>query len=138
MINSFNGKYDFLSNFHYAPIKHDGIVYITNEHAFQAAKTLNFNERLNLASQNTPGQAKRHGRMLTLRSDWEDVKYSIMEEICAIKFLTHEDLRERLLDTRDMELIESNNWGDVVWGQVNGVGTNWLGKILMDLRSKLK
>ena len=47
-IPEFSGKYNFLSNFSNSPIKYEGIVYPTVEHAFQAAKTLNINKRLRL------------------------------------------------------------------------------------------
>jgi predicted NAD-dependent protein-ADP-ribosyltransferase YbiA (DUF1768 family) len=36
-------------------------------------------------------------------------------------------------------LEERNSWGDSYWGtDINGVGENNLGKILMDIRSELK
>ena len=43
-IDSFSGEYDFLSNFYSQEITYDGIKYPTNEHAFQAAKTLDLVE----------------------------------------------------------------------------------------------
>jgi len=39
-INTFRGKYRFLSNFYYAEVNYEGIRYPTVEHAYQAAKTL--------------------------------------------------------------------------------------------------
>ena len=47
-------------------------------------------------------------------------------------------LRQMLVDTGDEELIEGNTWGDVIWGVYKGVGTNWLGKLLMEIREKAK
>ncbi len=39
-ITSFRGAYSFLSNFYWASVYYEGIMYPTSEHAFQAAKTL--------------------------------------------------------------------------------------------------
>ena len=50
----------------------------------------------------------------------------------------NENLRKLLLATGDAELIEGNYWHDYYWGICNGVGQNWLGKILMEEREKIK
>lgn len=137
MIDSFSGEYDFLSNFYEAPICYDGISYPTNEHAFQAAKTLDFVKRLEISDLRTPGQAKKQGRLVSLRSNWEYIKIHIMKEICWIKFLSHTDLRIKLLKTANDYLIEGNTWGDKFWGVCDREGENHLGLILMELRNKL-
>ena len=93
-------------------------------------------ERAAFASLN-PSQAKYKGRRVTLRSDWERVKVDLMYQICKAKFTQHADLAEQLLATGDAELIEGNTWGDRIWGAVNGVGANNLGKILMRIRAEL-
>jgi hypothetical protein len=136
-IDRFTGDYDFLSNFHPSPIDVDGILYPTVEHAFQAAKTSIPEEKQALAETATPGSAKRLGRKVQLRSDWEQVKVGIMEELVRLKFTTHPDLREQLLATGDAELVEGNNWNDRFWGVCRGKGQNQLGKILMKVRSEL-
>lgn len=138
IIDKFDGEYAFLSNFYEAPVVWEGITYPSNEHAFQAAKSLNPARRLEVAAAATPGKAKRMGRTLQLRSDWEKVKYNIMLEIVLAKFHQHKDLAEALLDTDEAELIEGNWWNDTTWGVCNGVGQNWLGKILMTVRTQLK
>lgn len=73
-----------------------------------------------------------------MRPDWEEVKYDVMYEIVKAKFIQNPDLKEKLLSTGDEYLVEGNHWGDRTWGQVNGVGKNWLGKILMKVREELK
>ena len=73
-----------------------------------------------------------------MRPDWESVKIDFMRYLVWNKFSTHEDLKLRLLDTADAELIEGNNWGDAFWGVCNGRGQNWLGRILMETREKLR
>lgn len=93
---------------------------------------------MKIAAAETPGRAKRMGRMVQLRGDWEQVKFNIMLDIVLAKFHQHKDLSEALLDTGDATLIEGNTWHDTTWGVCNGVGTNWLGKILMMVRAQLK
>jgi ribA/ribD-fused uncharacterized protein len=95
-------------------------------------------ERNRIAQLSTPGEAKKAGRMVTPRSDWENVKLNIMREIVFIKFDGHLNLKELLLATRDHELIEGNQWHDTFWGVCDGVGQNYLGKILMEIRNIFK
>ena len=138
-IDRFRGEYEFLSNFYPSEIVlHDLIVYPTVEHAFQAHKTFNTTTRKSIASAETPGDAKKLGRILVLRPDWEEVKLVIMEECLYDKFTRYNDLRDKLLATGDEELIEGNTWGDRFWGVCNGSGENHLGKLLMRLREKLR
>lgn len=136
MINEFRGPYYFLSNFYEAPVTWNGITYRNNEAAFQSAKTNDIVVRETFATMD-PSTAKREGRRVTLRPDWEEVKYQIMYEICLAKFTQNRELRERLLATGDEYLEEGNTWGDRIWGTVNGQGNNWLGKILMQVRDEI-
>jgi len=136
-ITSFDGENEFLSNFFESSVEYEGLTFKTNEHAFQAAKVLNIRTRIEFQIL-TPGQAKRKGRKVLLRSDWENVKDSIMENLVRIKFTTNEDLKRKLLNTDEEELIEGNNWHDTYWGICNGKGKNKLGKILMKVREELK
>lgn len=132
-ITSFKGEYSFLLNFYEHPIDYRGKIWPTSEHAYQAMKTLDKDEQEKVRTQSTPGQSKRSGRQVTLRSDWEDVKVEFMHEILEVKF-SDPELLEMLMSTGDTRLIEKNTWGDVFWGVCNGVGENWLGRILMDIR----
>lgn len=133
IINEFRGEYYFLSNFYAAPVMHDGIMYKNNEAAFQAAKIADVKGRFAF-SEMDPSSAKKAGRHVKLRSDWEDVKTNIMYEIVLDKFTRNRNLREKLIATGDRKLEEGNTWGDRIWGTVNGIGENRLGKILMDVR----
>ncbi len=138
-IDSFTGEYHFLSNFYPQRVEYEGEIYPTSEHAFQAAKTLDPRERDQFTDPHlTPGQAKRLGRKVSLRPDWDDVKFRVMAEILDVKFAPGTELAVRLKNTGDTELIEGNHWGDRIWGQVNGEGENWLGCILMGIRDELQ
>ena len=138
MISSFRDEYFFLSNFYPVEIKLDGIVYPNAEAAFQARKTLDVEERRNFSMLKNPVQAKRLGRKVKLRDDWEEVKLDIMTEVVSQKFLQHPHLIEMLLQTGDEELVEGNKWGDRFWGVCKGKGENHLGKILMKIRDTYK
>ena len=142
MRNSFEGKYAFLSNFYECPIQYKGITYPTNEHFFQAMKSLKEDERKMIAAAETPGKAKRLGRSITLRADWETVKYDIMLLGLRLKFCDIE-LREKLRKTGDEMLIEGNYWHDNTWGDCScdackdRPGRNMLGKLLMQVRNEI-
>ena len=137
MINRFDGKYFFLSNFSPSPFRVDYVLFPTMEHYFQANKADNQNDYLHIAYAPTPGEAKRLGRKIQLRSDWEEIKDEVMLTGLRKKFANPE-LRNLLLATGDEELIEGNYWGDTYWGVCNGVGQNKLGKLLMQVREEIK
>lgn len=141
-IDRFIGSRRFLSNFFPAEVEYGGVVYPTVEHAFQAAKTDIEDEREEIRTASTPGEAKRLGRKVTLRADWEKVKESVMEDLVRQKFTRHRPLAAELLDTGDAQLIEGNAWGDTTWGMVEKggkwSGKNLLGRILMRVREELR
>ena len=118
MIDLFRGQYYFLSNFYNADVEYDGITYKNNEAAFQAQKVLSDGEKLQFSDLN-PRKAKKLGRKVNLRKDWDDVKDNYMYEICKAKFTQHEDLAQKLLKTGDEELVEGNKWNDTYWGVCN-------------------
>lgn len=141
-INIFDGYFDFLSNFYTSPIEIGGINYPTVEHYFQAMKTTDIADRMLIAQAATPGKAKRMGRGVTLRADWEDIKNEVMYTGLKAKFKDPE-LRERLLSTGTATLIEGTTWHDKCWGvcycdQCQGQGENRLGRLLMKLRDEIK
>jgi len=138
VISSFSGDYHWLSNFELVSggIPLDGLMFPTTEHAYQAAKTVHIHERQAVLHCRTPGQAKRQGKLLTLRSDWEEIKYSLMYMLCSYKF-HRVPFRQLLLDTYPITLVEGNTWGDTYWGVYNGVGQNVLGRLLMHIRNEL-
>jgi ribA/ribD-fused uncharacterized protein len=136
LIQGFTGEFRFLSNFYPAEVKVGNIVFPTSEHAFQALKSLNREDWVRFAALPTPGKAKREGRKLPLRPNWDCVRIPVMRLVLHRKF-QHPELREALLMTHPMELEETNTWGDTFWGVCDGVGENWLGKLLMELREEL-
>jgi ribA/ribD-fused uncharacterized protein len=137
LIDRFIGKYGFLSNFWSCKIRFEGKTYPSTEHAFQAAKTLDNSERETIRKITTPKEAKRYGRRVKLRKDWESIKLNIAEMVVEQKFKDPE-LREWLLETGYAQLVEGNFHGDTFWGRCNDVGENHLGRILMKVREKIQ
>lgn len=137
VILRFDGPFRFLSNFWPCQIDFEGITYKSSEAAYQAAKTLDTEQRKEIALL-SPGGSKAAGRNLTLRPDWEEVKVKIMYVIVTEKF-KNPDLRKMLMDTGDAYLVEGNTWGDCIWGVdlTKGVGDNMLGQILMKVRNEI-
>lgn len=74
MIDSFRGKYAFLSNFYPSPVELDGYVYPTVEHAYQAAKTEDVDARMSILTADKPATAKALGRGVPLREGWDDFR----------------------------------------------------------------
>jgi len=136
-IDFFKGEYAFLSNFWESPVTYDGRTYANSEGAFHSMKTNDSVARESFVSLN-PSESKKLGRSVNLRSDWDLVKDSIMEEVVMAKFSQSAELTKKLIATGDAMLIEGNWWGDKYWGVCEGVGKNMLGKILMKVRNELK
>jgi ribA/ribD-fused uncharacterized protein len=134
-IRSFTGKYYFLSNFYPIQMRVNDYSFPSLEHAYQAAKSENPHDWAYIRGLASPGQAKGAGRRLKIRPDWDDIKIEVMRELIEIKF-NNPQLRQRLLDTGDAQLVEGNNWNDVFWGVCRGIGRNHLGQLLMQERSK--
>jgi ribA/ribD-fused uncharacterized protein len=141
-ISIFKGNYSFLSNFFQlkTPILHNNIFYPTVEHFYQAMKSLSILERMIISDLPNAGTAKKYGRSVYLRSDWEEAKVSVMRFGLILKFAINHELKIQLLNTWESVLIEGNYWHDNVWGNclcpkcVNIEGQNLLGRLLMEVR----
>lgn len=138
-VKGFVGKYAYLSNFYAkAPFVLDGYEWLSTEHYYQAQKAINDDDFHKIRLAKTPGKTKAIAKKVDLRLDWEAVKIPVMRKCVEAKFRQNPDLAKKLLDTKDKLLEETNDWGDVFWGVCNSKGKNWLGVVLMDLRTKLR
>jgi ribA/ribD-fused uncharacterized protein len=145
-ISNFHYEYAFLSNFFDpAPVELDGVWYPNIECAYQAAKTLDLKLREPFTKYQA-GKAKSEGQNLPLRENWDGIKNDVMLDLLRKKF-SNPGLRLKLLATGDAELIEGNWWHDMWFGVCNGrckegphnpSGLNWLGKLLMQVRTELE
>ena len=136
VIDKFRGDYAALSNFAPAQVWLEGRPYRSVEHAYQAAKTLDIYERARVRLAATPREARRIGRSVALRPDWDCSRLGVMRRLLVQKF-AQANFAEILLGTGDAELIEGNDWGDVFWGVCQGEGKNYLGRMLMDIRVEI-
>lgn len=133
----FREKYWFLSNMYPCTCEYGGYVFNSSEALFQAIKCTNDSD-IRLLVGVDGFTAKRIGRRVKLRNDWEKIKLDAMYDAVCTKFLQNKYLAELLMDTGNLELVEDNTWGDTFWGRCNGVGQNHLGKILMEIREELR
>jgi ribA/ribD-fused uncharacterized protein len=146
----FFNEFKCFSNFHKAKILWLGIEFPATEHAFMATKTLVDAQRQHIATIDKSPEVKKYGRwQVTLRPDWEAIKFGVMLEVNRAKYTSHHKLAGRLISTEHRLLVESNTWHDNIWGdcrcqnrggkhpQCLQPGANWLGIVLMHIRHEL-
>lgn len=153
VIDRFEGKYAFLSNFYRSELRWTStqgftagaFLAATVEHAFQAEKASNASDYVRVLTASSPSLAKRIGRTIRLRPTWQDDKFNVMHMALRAKFLDHFDLALALVDTGDAQLVEGNSWHDNIWGNCfcsraacQGEGLNHLGRLLMQVRTELQ
>lgn len=131
----FESENKFLSNFYWSPILLRGYSFANGESAFQGFKDMN---RIHEFEKILPSKAKSLGRQVSLRKDWEEIKYDLMKEVVFEKFSKNHQLKQKLLATENRLLVEGNWWNDSTWGVSNGKGENHLGRILMEVRKTLR
>lgn len=131
------------SNFYPCTIRYDGLTFSSVEHAYQAFKSTDLDVRKLIQACPTAASAKKQGREIKMREDWNEIKFQIMEQLIEQKFAPNNALSKQLLSTGNAELIEGNYWHDLIWGQCfcfkhNWDGNNQLGKIIMARRKALR
>ena len=143
-IDRFDGDYAMFSNFYPAIVHYKQIAFPTVEHAFVAAKSYDpaFWEEISKLPAKRAGHAKRRGRQIKLRSNWDLLKRSVMKELLLEKF-NNRVFREFIVRTTPAMLIEGNYWHDNYWGNCKCkkckyiLGQNHLGRLLMEVRGSL-
>ena len=126
--------YRWLSNYHECKIRFKGMKFTSSEAAYQAAKYVDPEIKKQFIGI-TGAQAKKLAKSLEITTpNWHEIKYEVMSSIIFDKFLRNKDIREKLLQTGNKYLEETNHWGDVYWGICNGKGQNNMGRILMGVR----
>ncbi|PPS43439.1 NADAR family protein [Chroococcidiopsis sp. TS-821] len=138
-----NEPYGCFSNFSPHGVFLQGKYWQTVEHYYQAQKFVGTPEAAIIPvihAVKTPEEAAALGRdcRRQVRSDWEQVKISVMHEAVLQKFLTHKDIQAVLLATGDALLVE-NSPTDYYWGcGADKTGQNHLGGILMSVRAQIR
>lgn len=135
--------YGVFSNLYKRPVELDGVTYPTAEHAYQAGKARKPAVRDWLMAAPSPAllAMAAHGLYYwDIAPGWSKTKFDRMRRVLLAKFSQNDDLQATLLATGDAVLIECatvDNEVNRLWGQVNGVGRNMLGTLLMDVRKHL-
>lgn len=133
-----NSPYAAFSNFAPYSVDLDGRHWPTVEHYYQAQKFSDSGLVEQIRNAPTPGRAKRMGRGTKPRPDWEAIRDDVMYRAVKVKFEQHDRLRELLVSTDDLELVEHSPH-DSYWGDGgNGSGKNMLGRILMRVRDEIR
>lgn len=131
----FRGRYYFLSNFYPCSIEIDGLRYESAETAFQGQKNSQYAHMF--TGSVTPLEAKRLGKRVPINvGEWNARRLEVMKRVVRAKFEQNPKLQQLLLATTE-PIVEDNNWGDTYWGKCRGIGSNHLGQILQEVRSRL-
>lgn len=131
-----------LDNFSSFQVDWHGRRWSTSEHAYQASHFFDTAPELVEQIYNVRSAHEAY-KIAKANADkapknWEDIKLGIMEEIIHAKCEQNPYVRQKLLETLDVEIIEDSPkdsfWG---WG-ADRKGRNELGKIWMRLREELR
>lgn len=145
----------YLSNFYNAKFTIDNICYSCSEQYFMKKKQETFdkyNEELSnkILNETSPSKIKILGRKVKNYDEniWNELRYDIMKKGIYEKFKQNNDIKEKLLLTKDKILVEASPH-DKIWGigldehnakiinPSNWKGLNLLGKALMEVRTEL-
>jgi ribA/ribD-fused uncharacterized protein len=129
-------------NFSSFAVDYRGRRWPTSEHAYQASHF--FETAPQLAEQIYQARSAHEAYKLAKANadkapaNWHDIKIGVMTEIVRLKCQQNPYVKEKLLDSGDLDIIEDSPkddfWG---WGK-NRDGRNELGKIWMRLRDELR
>lgn len=133
--------YYVLSNFSAFKLKWENLVFDTAEAAYHWEKFHGYSDiqgSILRASSAHDAYKIAEVHAEKKRSDWDQVKVSIMLRILRAKAYQHEYVRRKLLATGDRELIE-DSWRDSFWGWgKDRNGKNMLGKLWMQVRNEFR
>lgn len=142
VVGFYEREFYMFSNFSSFQVEYDGRLWPTSEHAYQAVRFKDIapdvydaiysarsaHDTYRIAQDNKAQQV----------SNWSDIKIDVMYSICKAKLTQHSHIKEKLLLTNDVSIIEDSPkdsfWG---WG-ADRQGQNQLSKIWMRLRQELR
>mmetsp|Transcript_24579 Transcript_24579/g.47858 ORF Transcript_24579/g.47858 Transcript_24579/m.47858 type:complete len:581 (-) Transcript_24579:15-1757(-) len=136
-IDAFEGIFEFLSLEHPSQVAVDGRVFPTAAHAILAAQFPM--DTIEIAASATLEEARQVAKASTDEAkSWKELSTRLraMERVQRDKFRRHEDLRTKLKETGDRDLVWTNP-DDNFWGVVKGQGQNHLGHLLQQVRESI-
>ena len=115
----FRDNFWFLSNIYNAPVIYNNIEYQNAEAAYQAQKQVLVDASISLDNFKIMKgiDAKRYANNNIKMSPeqirhWNSIRDNVMYQIVKAKFSQNQYLKWRLLQTKDLNLIEENWWHD--------------------------
>jgi ribA/ribD-fused uncharacterized protein len=130
------------------PLQINGVRILTTEALYQACRFPHMPEvQREIIGQHSPMTAKMKSKphRKDSRPDWDDVRYKVMRWCLRVKLAqNYEEFGRLLLATRDRPIVEQSRkddyWGAKLVDETGQtlVGQNVLGRLLMELREKLK
>lgn len=138
-----NGPYGEFSNLYRRYMVFEWQGFPTAEHAYQAGKARRLEVRQWLMAAPSPSLLACAAHSLLpwdIAPGWSTNRYSRMQQVVLAKFRQNPDLAEVLVSTGDARIVEAGtvkNEVNLRWGEIDGVGTNHLGLILMEVRAVL-
>lgn len=130
------------------PLQINGVRILTTEALYQACRFPHLPDiQREIIGQHSPMTAKMISKphRQESRADWDEVRYKVMRWCLRVKLAqNYEEFGQLLLSTRDRSIVEQSRKDDY-WGAklIDGpgeilIGQNILGRLLMELREKLK
>ncbi|MGD1030861.1 MAG: NADAR family protein [Opitutaceae bacterium] len=135
-IHGFVGDYRWLSNFYPCRISFGGLVYGSSEAIYQSCKFPPSEREVYTHLDAAAAKALAHSKNVDA-AWWAAREDQVMRDVLWAKFTQNPDLAARLLATGDRYLEETNWWNDTYWGVYQGQGKNVLGRLLMEVRTRL-
>uniref|UniRef100_UPI00135B62FC NADAR family protein n=1 Tax=Arthrobacter sp. 18067 TaxID=2681413 RepID=UPI00135B62FC len=115
--NGFKGEFKFRSNMEFCTVFCFNDMYHSVENAYQASKCANKEDRKKF-QHHEPYKAKKDGKTVQMRPDFNAKRLEFMETLLRRKFSDKNfHLKQKLIETGDLELVEVNNWSDFYWGE---------------------
>jgi predicted NAD-dependent protein-ADP-ribosyltransferase YbiA (DUF1768 family) len=117
-----------------APIEVQELVYPSVACALLAARSQDVDVRTRIATASSLTEARVIADATPVRADWPQIEERSVRYLVRLKFASHPELAERLLDLRDDEIVAET---DAVWGlSEDGAGENRLGPMLRWIRGR--
>ncbi len=136
----YEGEYYMFSNFAAFSVTYRGRLWMTSEHAYQAAKfdDENIITLIHQAPSAYDSKKVAHAHLSKVRDGWETQKIGVMEDIVRAKVAQHCYIREKLLATENRHIVEDSPT-DAFWGRgVDNKGRNELGEVWMRIRQEIR
>ena len=130
------------------PLQINGVRILTTEALYQACRFPHLPEvQREIIGQHSPMTAKMKSKphRKDSRPDWDEVRYKVMRWCLRVKIAqNYAEFDRLLLATRDRPIVEQSRkddyWGAKLADEAGDtlIGQNVLGRLLMELREKLK